>query len=126
MILSTKAQRLGDMAAGTLVIRERRIPAPEALPTFQPMLAGPRVDTTGIGDREYEVVRSFLQRRASLTPEARMTLAAQLAGQLRPRVAGPAFPPGDDEGFLELLAASYRARFAPPAGPPPVPPPPPN
>jgi uncharacterized RDD family membrane protein YckC len=129
MIVSTRSQRLGDLAAGTLVIRERALPAPVPYRAGPPDL-GSRVDTSGIGDREYEVARSFLQRRASLTPDARVALAAQLATQLRPRVSSPAFPPGSDEAFLELFVASYQARFAAPgagagAAPPPIPPPPP-
>ena len=62
-------------------------------------------DVTGIGEEEAGAVRAFLERRADLRPGARRALAAQLAGQLRPLVAG--VRPGlDDETFLEHLAAA--------------------
>ncbi len=50
-------------------------------------------------------MRAFLERRAELRPGARRALAAQLAGRLRPLVAG-AQPGLDDEAFLEHLAAA--------------------
>ncbi len=50
-------------------------------------------------------MRSFLERRAQLRPQARHALAQQLAQQLRPRVAG-ARPGLDDETFLEHFAAA--------------------
>jgi hypothetical protein len=65
-------------------------------------------------------VRSFLERRAKLRPQARQALAHQLAQRLRPRVAG-ARPGLDDEAFLEHFAAAKAARrtgnsSAPPTG----------
>ena len=50
-------------------------------------------------------MRAFLERRGQLDPGARAALAAQLAGRLRPLVAG--VRPGlTDETFLEHLAAA--------------------
>ena len=62
-------------------------------------------DVTAIGDNESTAVRTFLERRHQLDPGARAALAAQLAGRLRPLVAGvrPGLP---DEKFLEHLAAA--------------------
>jgi hypothetical protein len=54
-------------------------------------------------------VRAFLARRDDLDRAPRSRLAAELAGALRPRVAG--VPPGvDGERFLALLAAAKAAR----------------
>jgi uncharacterized RDD family membrane protein YckC len=106
-VLATRYnQRLGDLAAGTLVVRDQR-PA-SVVGTAAPFVAPERFanwDVTGIGEPESAAVRSFLERRNALRPGARRTLAAQLAGQLRPLVAG--VRPGlDDETFLEHLAAA--------------------
>jgi uncharacterized RDD family membrane protein YckC len=106
-VLATKNnQRLGDLAAGTLVVRDQR--AASVLGTATPFVAPERFanwDVTGIGDQEGAAVRAFLERRDALRPGARRTLAAQLAGQLRPLVAG--VRPGlEDETFLEHLAAA--------------------
>ncbi len=106
-ILATRHnQRLGDLAAGTLVVRDPR-------PTFvrQPPLlridasAYASWDVAGIGDQELIAVRAYLARRTELDPSARFALAAELARRLRPRVAG--VPAGlNDEVFLEMLAAA--------------------
>jgi hypothetical protein len=62
-------------------------------------------DVTGVGDEEAGAVRAFLERRADLRPGARRALAEQLAGRLRPQVAGAQHGLGD-EAFLEHLAAA--------------------
>jgi uncharacterized RDD family membrane protein YckC len=99
-------QRLGDLAAGTLVVRDQR--AASVVAPSAPLVAPERFanwDVTGIGEQEASAVRAFLERRSALRPGARRTLAAQLAGQLRPLVAG--VRPGlEDETFLEHLAAA--------------------
>jgi uncharacterized RDD family membrane protein YckC len=99
-------QRLGDLAAGTLVVRDQR--AASVVAPSAPLVAPERFanwDVTGIGEQEAAAVRAFLERRSALRPGARRTLAAQLAGQLRPLVAG--VRPGlEDETFLEHLAAA--------------------
>jgi len=106
-VLATRNnQRLGDLAAGTLVVRDQRTASVVA--PSPPHVAPERFanwDVTGIGEQEASAVRAFLERRSALRPGARRTLAAQLAGQLRPLVAG--VRPGlEDETFLEHLAAA--------------------
>jgi uncharacterized RDD family membrane protein YckC len=107
-VLATKNnQRLGDIAAGTLVVRESKL-APVAAPAGTSQVSPERFahwDVTGIGEEEAGAVRSFLERRAQLRPGARRALAEQLAGRLRPLVAGAQHGLGD-EAFLEHLAAA--------------------
>lgn len=106
-VLATKNnQRLGDLAAGTLVIRDKR--AQSIVAPSPPYVSPERYaswDVTGVGEEEANAVRSFLERRADLRPGARRALAQQLAGRLRPRVAGAQQGLGD-EAFLEHLAAA--------------------
>jgi uncharacterized RDD family membrane protein YckC len=106
-VLATRHnQRLGDLAAGTLVIRDADAGkvAPPPLPAIEPARYA-TWDVSGVGEIETGAVRSFLERRAQLRPQARHALAQQLAQQLRPRVAG-ARPGLDDETFLEHFAAA--------------------
>ena len=109
MLVTQRAQRLGDLAAGTMVVREPRFTPPEAI--ARPGRADlPAVDATGLSEREYDVIRSFLARRSSLDPTARWRLAAQLASAIRGRVGS--VPDGlADEAMLEAVAQSYRRRF---------------
>jgi uncharacterized RDD family membrane protein YckC len=115
MIVTSRAQRLGDLAAGTMVVRERRLTAPRAMaPPSRSDL--PAVDATGLSERDYDVIRSFLVRRSSLEPSARWRLAAQLASTLRGRVGS--MPEGmSDEATLEAVAQAYRGRFGDAGGP---------
>lgn len=110
VLASPRNQRLGDMAAGTLVVRERR----GHRPSFTTPLADTRTDDRSwdvatITPEELTTVRRFLERRPSLVPDARARLAWELAQRLRPKVAGA---PDDlhPEEFLETLAAIKASR----------------
>ena len=114
MLITKKNQRLGDLAAGTLVVRDRRgsdtvatltaaaagIASPEAEATW---------DVSAVSSEELAALRQFLQRRTQLRPDARRRLALQLAAQLRPKVVAP-LADEDAESFLVALAAIKTAR----------------
>jgi uncharacterized RDD family membrane protein YckC len=116
VLVTTNNQRLGDLAAGTLVVRETKL-QPVRASAATPQVSPERFaswDVTGIGDEEAGAVRSFLERRNQLRPGARRALAEQLAGRLRPLVAGAQQSLGD-EAFLEhLAAAKARGRMRDP------------
>lgn len=124
-ILATKRnQRLGDLAAGTIVIHEDPVavparppgpppggpwapPAHLASPSWQP--PGPVWDVSAVGPAEVAAVRSFLDRRWTLEVRARNQLALQLADALWPKVGGA--PAGlAPEAFLEQLAEQKSLR----------------
>ena len=109
-ILVTRSnQRLGDLAAGTVVVHEATAGAPT------PEFARPVPDYTegwdvsALTTQELATVRDFLRRRSDFTPEARRALATRLATNLQGRVAGvhTELPP---ERFLEDLAAAKASR----------------
>ncbi|MEY2477968.1 MAG: hypothetical protein QOG87_3283 [Actinomycetota bacterium] len=115
-IVATKRnQRLGDLAAGTLVVRERTAAAKAAsdwTSAAHPPVADTDVegwDATGLTGDEVATVRRFLERRTTLVPQARAKLAAELAGRLRPKVATPDDDLAD-ETFLERALAAKRVR----------------
>lgn len=115
ILVTARNQRLGDLAAGTVVARAPRRTvqvlgtpprAPESLP--QDLASW---DVSAVTIDELATVRSFLDRRASLERGARQELARTMAARLRPRVGG--IPDGvtlSDEGFLEQLARVKAAR----------------
>lgn len=104
-------QRLGDLAAGTLVVREPRTASIAALETPPGEAADelPAWDVSGLNAAELTALRRFLERRGSLDAVPRSLLARDLAGRLRPTVGGVGadLPP---EQFLELVAALRRMR----------------
>jgi uncharacterized RDD family membrane protein YckC len=112
ILFSARNQRLGDLAAGTLVVRERRAPLPTAVPSAPDFAAADRYaawDVSGVTAFELVTVRRFLERRWQLDPTARGRLGWELAERLRPKVAG-APPDLHPEQFLEALAAAKAAR----------------
>ena len=117
-ILATRRnQRLGDIAAGTLVVRERFAVAPR---TETPVIStrapappdtdvAPAWDVSAVTVEELATIRRFLERRYELEPDARLELASALAQRLRPKVAG-APDSLAAEPFLEQLAAAKATR----------------
>jgi uncharacterized RDD family membrane protein YckC len=106
-------QRLGDLAGGTIVVREprgsKRAPLPAA-PAGEPVADDlPAWDVSGLRAAELAALRRFLERRHELDLVPRALLARDLANRLRPSVGGVG---GDvaPERFLELIAALRRMR----------------
>ncbi len=97
-LASTENKRVGDFAAGTIVVRETPITSPAVLLGAQPTYAA----TSLLGGEERELVHQFLERRETLPPERRAELAEQLAQRIRPRVS-PELARLDDESLLERL-----------------------
>ncbi len=102
ILASAQNRRLGDMAGGTLVVRERRLVAGAVAAAVRAPVGW---DASGISSEELGLVRDFLERRWTLEPAARGRLAQSLAASLRTRVPG-SDPTLDAEAFLELLLAA--------------------
>ena len=108
-ILATRRnQRLGDLVAGTLVVRDRRALPAEFRASY--LVQTPAWDTGAIRADELDAVVAFLARRWELRYEARMQLAAEFAARLRPKVGGLMVEGESDEMFLERLVASKRSQ----------------
>ena len=107
-LVTARTQRLGDLAAGTLVVRERGADLAEASITpSAAAMAGPLAVT--LSAAEQALVQGFLDRRDGLEAPARARLATRLAGGLRRRhgdLGDPGLPP---ERYLERLAAERSA-----------------
>ena len=114
IFVSPKEKRLGDMAAGTLVVKEPRAERPQAFSSLLPPEASAaplteeeirlRQRTRHLTVGDHELLRDFLKRRNSLDPAVRYDLAVKLAGALAARLNEA--PPADPERFLETLAAA--------------------
>ncbi|HYV58789.1 MAG TPA: RDD family protein [Acidimicrobiia bacterium] len=111
ILATSRNQRLGDLAAGTLVVRERRPTMTPAAPSFPPPAAAPYLewDVSAVSAEDVATLRQFLERRLSLSPGARAHLATDLAARVRPKVVGA--PDGwHPESFLEGVVAAKTAR----------------
>lgn len=108
MMLSPRSRRLGDLIAGTVVIRERQVD----LSRYDAPAARPAASAIPLSAAEYELVSGFLSRAAVLEPEARERLALKLAEPLARRLpaerqAAPLASGAAAEDFLKSLAAGH-------------------
>jgi len=116
ILVTRRNQRLGDLAADTVVVRDRRAVdrdrAWQAASTRADDGVAARIgagwDVSAVPAADIATVRSFLERRHQLTRDARARVAAQLDGALRPRVGGA--DESDPERFLEILYDAKQAR----------------
>lgn len=102
---TARNQRLGDVVANTVVIRDRQ-PAQAAAVT--PAADPEGWDVATVSFQEVELVRRFVERRPELSPDARAQLAGELAGRLRPKVRG-GDGMGNEEFLVQLLAEKNSA-----------------
>ena len=121
VFLSSRDQRVGDLVAATVVVREREAQAPTFEQVFTAATSDTAMrrsfkpvaftgDTAGLTEGEIEVVETFLRRRWDLKDGVRQWMAWRVATPLLHKLR-----PGFDrdsftyEGFLEELLHRYRA-----------------
>ena len=121
VFISERDQRMGDLVAGTVVVRERETEAPAFNEVFNAPVSDAALrrtfkqqlftaDLQPVNDKEIEVVEMFLRRRFDLPDNARDWMAWRVATpllyKLRPRYDAQEFK---YEAFLEELLHRYRA-----------------
>jgi uncharacterized RDD family membrane protein YckC len=116
IVTSRRDQRLGDLVAGTLVLRQRagrRAAPPVAFGVpwnWEGYVQG--LDVSTLTDEQYGVVRAVLLRLGELTPAARWQVttevATSVAGQMRIPVPVEVAP----DMFLTCVATAYQRRHA--------------
>lgn len=109
---NSRAKRLGDLLAGTYVVRERvrlTLPPPAQMP---PHLAGwaMHADIGVIPDALAVSVRQFLARAHILTPASRAASGASLCRDLLRYVAPPPPPGSHPEAVMAAVMAERRRR----------------
>jgi hypothetical protein len=108
VIISPRSQRLGDLAAGTYVVRA---PRPQldyfSLRTVTPLGSGTAAETRAMPGEMQRLVREFVSREAKLGKKERARIAAQIAQRVRPYALDVGA--SDDVEFLRAVARSLRA-----------------
>ncbi|HEY0188256.1 MAG TPA: RDD family protein [Cellulomonas sp.] len=111
-IAQPQGKRLGDLLAGTYVVRVRGKARAHPVVPMPPYLAGwaTAADVRRLPDGLALAVRQFLVRAAGLHPGSRATLGQQLAADVS-RYVAPGPPPGTHpEAFLAAVIATRRDR----------------
>jgi len=109
IVLSPKSQRLGDLAAGTYVVRA---PRPQvdwfSLRTVTPLGAGLTAETRRMPGEAQRLVREFVARESKLAPTERARIAAVIAAKLRAYTVEDLGPLNDID-LIHAIARSLRA-----------------
>ncbi|MFF0479473.1 RDD family protein [Streptomyces sp. NPDC004284] len=114
-LVSERGRRLGDVFAGTLVVRER-IPAARvlAVPPPPPWLAGrfAGIDLSAVPEALWLEIRQYLTRARELDPVVGRRLAERLADELVARTGTP--PPAGvpADAYLAGVVAERQTRDA--------------
>ncbi|MEE8599670.1 RDD family protein [Euzebya tangerina] len=122
-LVTKKGQRLGDLVAGTVTIRDRESGGTAAqavqfvIPPALLAYAG-TLDVRGLTAADYAGVRRFLLRAGSLEPEHRTRVATDLANVLANRMAHRPPAGTHPEALLLCVAALMQQQGAVQAAPP--------
>jgi len=123
VLLSPRDQRLGDMAANTLVVRERSASAVVAPAWFQPPPGWAQytasIDVSALDEPVYGLVRSYLLRTNELAGNARDHMAVRIANPVALRIGHTPPPNVHPHMFLVCVAAAWQRAHS---GGPPAPP----
>jgi uncharacterized RDD family membrane protein YckC len=114
ILLSRENKRVGDYAAGTVVVHEKPLQGVGSIwSAAAPATATPQIPAVSMSVDELRLVETFFERRASLDPDVRRSMARQIAQRLGERMNVPVEVRPDSEKFLEALAEQRRssARF---------------
>ena len=115
MLVTRRDQRLGDLVAGTLVLRQRPGRRPSAPVTFgvpwnwESWVA--TLDVSRLSAEQYGVVRAFLIRSTELSADARWQVAGELSAMVAQRMGVPVPYTVHPEMFLTGVATAYQRRF---------------
>jgi uncharacterized RDD family membrane protein YckC len=126
MFITRQHQRLGDLAAGTLVVRDRELestlwndsptrtftaqifPAPAAAAEPHTLVTLPSEGIARLSSADLEVLEGFFARRLDMPLSTREALAERIATAIRGK-SGLEVPPGVSiETFLEAAARELR------------------
>lgn len=114
-LVSARGRRLGDVFAGTLVVRER-VPTAQAafIPPPPPWLAGrfSGLDLSGVPEGLWLAIRQYLTRMGQLDPQVGWAMAERLAGDLAERTGAPAPEGVPPAAYLAAVVQERQTRDA--------------
>jgi hypothetical protein len=114
MLVNPHGKRLGDLAAGTIVIHDRTPATWGWVPAMPPHLAGwaATLDLTGLDDDLALAVRHYLARNREIREPARTRLGYALATEVTECTTPPAPPGTPGWAYLAAVLAERNRRAA--------------
>ena len=108
VFVSSRNKRLGDFAAGTVVVHENALTELQPAWEADTRKEGSAYNIANLSLPDLELIEAFLQRRYDLLPEVRQRSAEQIATRMRQKLQIATDAAASDEGFLEKLARERR------------------
>ena len=108
MITDARERRFGDMAAGTIVIRERASELIKDEAIIENNYSGDSLDIGRISPQEYDLLVNFLKRRQGMDRSQRPLVAQRLATYLKEKLSTNMQEA--PESFLERIYCAYKSR----------------
>ncbi|QIR40375.1 RDD family protein [Tolypothrix sp. PCC 7910] len=116
IMLTRQEKRLGDLAAGTIVIQDQ-IPVGTATLTISEQAKSLHAQLIEIADLspllpdDFAVIREYLQRRSGMSAKAKSLLALKLSQQVQAIINLEQIPTGvSSDEFLEAIYLAYKQR----------------
>jgi uncharacterized RDD family membrane protein YckC len=107
MLLSSENKRLGDYAAGTIVVRDRAFEVRDPSSWLRPGAddqSAAQGEIVGISHDERAVVDRYMARRHTLDPGSARAAAATIAAALRPKLAPDLAALSDDDLLMRIAS----------------------
>lgn len=113
IVFSKREKRLGDLLAGTLVVREEQSRLRDKMRlSVQAQNLAPTLNVSGLLPEEFATIREYLERREQFTPEARTNLGDKLANRVITLLELEEVPKGTTpELLLEAVYLAYQNQF---------------
>jgi len=108
IFLSRQSKRLGDFVAGTVVVHEKTLEGVRPYEGTQIDETLPPIDVAQVTLEEVRLIETFLNRRDSLDPAVRTTMATQIANRLADKMAVKIYGWPRMERFLEAVIEQCR------------------
>jgi len=108
VLFSEKNKRLGDFVAGTVVVHEKTMEAVRPYSESVPDETLPTFDSSNITLEELRLIETFVQRRDSLDPMLRGSMATQICARISQKLGVNVYGWPRNEKFLEAVLQRCR------------------
>jgi len=113
ILIDKNERRLGDMAAGTIVIRERKTEISTSHITMvTPATADTSLDVGRVSPAEYDLLVDFLRRRDSLAKAHRPNVAQKMALHFKEKLSDDSFTAASKSADEATQTEGEKARGA--------------
>jgi len=108
IFVSRQSKRLGDFVAGTVVVHEKTLEGVRPYTETKIDDTLPPIDVAQVTLEEIQLIETFLNRRDSLEPAVRTTMAVQIATRLADKMGVKVYGWPRTERFMEAVIEQCR------------------